>query len=368
MPSLARCIQSSLLLLVVVLVLLITGCDTPGDNSTTPLQAATPAVEVPPPYAPAPTPTFPTMNTVVSQTVEGVTISIVPVHADAHRMVLALRIQGPARPYDRAFDLAWITPGKDYMPSLSANGKDLPLVQGHGVLISPAGEPSDGQSVLAFDASGLETGADTIERVQSLSLQLSLPVYENNHPDEYRPWPPGPVVTRAIEANEVPTQVPPPPASRLLSFEFSFQVPFDSERIVLRPHQTVEQNGLQVTLRQLDITASEALVTLHYVVLNREVFDRQRGPGVSAVLTVPSESSGEDITIVSEPEAVEFGADAEGEMVFSYSEPSLLRKTSVDCTLSVSAGSTSASRVDGSGSPPLGEWIFPVMVPATSSP
>ncbi|HET9495309.1 MAG TPA: hypothetical protein VFR15_13855 [Chloroflexia bacterium] len=372
MTSLARCLQGSLFLLVVVLVPLITGCDMPGDSSNSPAQPATPAVEVPPPFTPAPTATFPADNIAVSQTVEGITISVAPLHADAHRVVLVARVQGPAKPYDRAFDLAWVARGKDYMPSLSANGKDLPWVQGGSVIIPPAGEPGDGQSVLAFDASGLEIGADTTGTVQILSLHLSLPVYEDNEPDEYRPWPPGPVVTRAAGATEVPTptQLAPAsrPASRLLPFEFSFQVPFDSERIVLQPEQTVEQNGLSITVRQVDITASEALITLHYAALNRGAIGGVN-PGVSAGLTVPSESTGEVFTLVSDPDGFMFGTETEGDIVFSYTEPSLLRKTPVDIALSVSAWKMSASRIGGVPEPsPIFDWTFRFTVPVTSTP
>jgi hypothetical protein len=240
------------------------------------------------------------------------------------------------------------------------------------VIISPAGEPSDGQAQIAFDTSGLETGAATTEKVQSLSFHLSLPVYEDNQPDEYWPWPLGPVVTRVAGATEVPTptQVPPDsrPASRLLPFEFSFQLPFDSKRIVLQPEQSVEQNGLRISVRQVDITASEALITLHYAALNREVIGGV-DPGVSAGLTVPSESNREVFTLVSDPDGFMFGTETEGDIVFSYTEPSLLRKTPVDIALSVSAGKMSASRIGGVPEPsPVFDWTFRFTVPATSSP
>jgi hypothetical protein len=376
MTSLARCLQGSLFLLVVALVPLITGCDMPGDNSNAPVQTATPAAEVPPPYHPAPTATFPANNTVASQTVESVTVSVAPVHADAHQVVLVVRVQGPARPYDRAFELGRWVADNEYLASLTANGTEVPHVDGiahfstSAVIISPAGEPADGQVRIACDTSGLAMGKDATGNVDSLSLHLSLPVYENNHPDEYWPWPPGPVVTRATRATEIPTQVPPAsrPASRLLPFEFSFDVPFDPDRIVLQPQQAVEQNGLRITLTELDITASEALVTLHFVARDREVIGGVN-PGVSAGLTVPSESTGEVFTLVSDPDGFMFGTETEGDIVFSYTEPSLLRKTPVDIALSVSAGKMSASRIGGVPEPPpIFDWTFRFTVPATSSP
>jgi hypothetical protein len=378
MTSSARYIQGSLFLLVVMLVSLMTGCSMAGDRPNAPLQTAAPAVEVPPPYNPAPTATFPANNTVVSQTIEGVTISVAPLHADAHRVVLVVRVQTPAKPYDRAFDLAWFAPGKDYLPTLTANGKSLHWVYGTDrfgasvVIISPAGETADGQAQIAFDTSGLEIGAATTGKVQDLPLHLSLPVYENNQPDELWLPPPLPVVTRAAGATEVPTptQLPPAsrPGSRLLPFEFSFQVPFDSRRIVLQPEQTVEQNGLRITVKQVDITASEALITLHYAALNRGVIGGVN-PGVSAGLGVVSESRGEGITIVSDPDGFMFGTETEGEIIFSYTEPLLLRKSPVDIALRVSAGKMSASRIGGVPEPPpIFDWTFRFTVPATSSP
>jgi hypothetical protein len=213
-------------------------------------------------------------------------------------------------------------------------------------------------------------GKDATGKVESLSLHLSLPVYENNQPDEYWPWPPGPVVTRAAGATEVPTQLPPAsrPASRLLPFEFSFKVPFDSERIILLPEQAAEQNGLRITVRQVDITASEALITLHYAALNRGVIGGVNR-GVSAGLTVPSESNGEVFTLASDPDGFVFGTETEGDIVFSYTEPSLLRKTPVDIALNVSAGKMSASRIGGVPEPsPVFDWTFRFTVPALSSP
>jgi hypothetical protein len=267
MVSLARSKWIGLYFLAVVLAPLITACDTPWDNSALPLQTATPGTVVPPTSIPPPTPTFPSNSSVLSRTLEGVTISVAPLHADAHRVVLALRIDGPARPYRRALEVGWGVTSSDPVPNLSVDGKDLPWLESGSItgVIAAAGEPVHGQGTLLFDASKLTISGTKDGTTQSLALQLSLPVYENNQPpEEY--WPPKPADTGITGAAETPTQVPAAslPASRMLPFKFTFEVPFDGERIVLQPAQSIEHNGLKITLERVDITASEALVTVHY--------------------------------------------------------------------------------------------------------
>ncbi len=63
---------------------------------------------------------------IVTQTLEGITVGAQVVYADAHRIVLALSMDGPAQPYSRSLEFSWSDARKMTGPTLSVEGKVLP--------------------------------------------------------------------------------------------------------------------------------------------------------------------------------------------------------------------------------------------------
>ncbi len=288
---------------------------------------------------------------IVTQTLEGITVGAQVVYADAHRIVLALSMDGPAQPYSRSLEFSWSDARKMTGPTLSVEGKVLPWMYEattgmYAGLVSVAGEPIHKEGTLAFDASELHWDMrDTQGDMQNLPVSLSLPLLVNN----------------AIETS---TNIP--PALHTLPFDFSFDAAFDSRKAVINVGQTVEENDVEVTLERLDITASEARISISYSATKPGTFLAQEDTAILANLTIHNKEDGTSVTLVGGPDWMCHGGSDGDECVFIYAAPSLISSAPIDCTLTVSAGAEHASHVNSYYAPPHDPWVFHFTLPGVS--
>ena len=299
-------------------------------------------------------PTIPPLATatettaVITQTLEGVTIGVQVVYADAHRIVIDLTLDAPAQPYSRSLEFSWSDAQRLNGPTLSVEGKELPWMRDattgiYAGLVSVAGEPIHKQGTLTFDASGLQW--DNADK-QNLPLHLSLPLLVND-----------------ATVNSTNTL----PALHTLPFAFSLDAAFDTRKAVIHVGLTVEENDVEVTLERLDITASEARISLRYSATKPGTFLAQQDIAILANLTIHNREDGTSVTLVGGPDWTCHGGSDADECVFSFSAPSLISSAPIDCTLTVSAGAEHASHVNSYYAPAHDPWVFDFTVPAAST-
>ncbi len=224
---------------VVIMGLMLAACDQQGPSpgpigSILPTGTASVVAQMPERQTPETTPISP----VASQVIEGIKVSVQPVAFDAHRVIVAYSLEGPAQPYRYGLSASNYIYDPDNRPVLSLGGKGLPLIYDRGIYnelyldggVPAAGKPVRVQGKLYFDASKL----DGSTAIQELPMRLSLPISINN--ELYGP--PVPVPTGMVIA---PTKTPTVAhaASRTLMADMSFSVPFDTRHIVVQTNQTV---------------------------------------------------------------------------------------------------------------------------------
>lgn len=339
MPFVSRTPKQALFLALLLLVPGLQGCD--GSKKQV-LLPATP------------------MSRTLTQTLESVTVTVNVVNVDAHRVVLDLTLDGPAQPYGYALELTWIYAPQIDGPTLTAGGKELPFLPqaGDGMISgaqTPDGLPLFSQGMIAFDASDLQWDQPRVP------LHLSLPLLVNNEPFV----PPLPVPTGTIPATSTPTQVP--PISHIITFDFTFDVAYDARQVVLEPRQEVESNGVKMTLERIDVTASEALVSVRYSETRPDTFLNMVWVAFATLLVGPGNDE-HRLTLSGEPDW-DCGAGLDtNEFVFSFVLPTLIDVVPVDCTLLISAGEPSPKHIGigGSSPPPLGDWVFQFTAPAST--
>ncbi len=342
MPFVSRTRGRAFFVAVLMLVLSLQGCDMAGTEWRPP---------------PLPTP----MSATSRQTIEGITARVQTVFADAHRVVLALTLEGPAQPYGYELEITWIYEPQLPGPALTAGGKELPFLPQAGAgMISgaqtAAGLPLLGQGVIAFDASDLSWDQAQVP------LHLSLPLLVNNKPFVA----PLPVPTGTIPATSTPTQVPPASYAYVLTFDFTFDVAYDSRQVVLEPQQEVESKGVKMTLERIDVTASEARVSIRYSAPKPGMFI-DLGDWVSfSTLFVGPEGGENSLMLLGQSDACYSGLES-NICVFSYDGTPLIGDAPMDCRLTVTASQPSPKYIGGEGPPPYGTWVFHFAVPAVST-
>jgi len=275
---------------------------------------------------------------------EGITVDAQVVYADAHRIVIALNMDGPAQPFSRSLEFSWSDANKLNGPTLSVEGKALPWMYDattgmYAGLVLVAGEPIHKEGTLAFDASELNWDK------QNLPLHLSLPLLVNN----------------AIE-----NSTKAPPTLQTLPFAFSFNAAFDTRQAVIHVGQTVEENDVEVTLERLDITASEARISIRYSAMKPGTFLAQQDIAILANLTIHNREDESSVTLVGGPDWTCHGGSDGDDCVFSFSAPALISSTPIDCTLTVSAGVEHASHVNSYYAPSHDNWVFHFTLPAST--
>jgi len=367
--------QCASFLMLALFTLAIGACDdTSATTAPTPLPT-----NVNPPVATL-TPITPT----VSQTLDGITIGVQPLHADAHRITLAIRVDGLAKPHAYQFWRypPWPTTTKDLL-ILSVGSTVLPWIESTGGALdgaAHAGEELHDQSTLAFDASGLQITSAT------LPLRLSIPLYIDNNPIfPVYPLEPLPLPTSAVPVTDTPTPVPAtdtptpaplptlPPSS--LQFTFSMTMPFDSRRTITDVGQTVESSDVAVTLERIDITSSEAQVWLRYSPTKPDTFLKVTDWAMSGSLSIGSRG---DNGVANGPASLQENPDDEeypsvpgrcnsnissNPCFLSYLDPPFLGTNPRDATFILTADSLSPNQGPWPAAPSLGTWTFRFNIP-----
>ncbi|HIE38809.1 MAG TPA: DUF4179 domain-containing protein [Anaerolineae bacterium] len=186
----------------------------------------------------------------LSQTVEGVTVTLERAYADANRVVVGFTVSGPD--------------GQRYDPYrvtlVGTDGAALPLATGMGMtgssdVLGADLPPGDGAHVLSFDAAAVEGEPAELDLRLVVELErVTLP------PDATGPFltsarPPANTPDSAVVVDLEP--LPTPDEGAIVGpFIFDFSLPFDPGHTV-EVRQTAEAAGVAVRLERVLITPSE---------------------------------------------------------------------------------------------------------------
>lgn len=254
----------------------------------------------------------------LSQTVNGFTVTIERVYADAHQIIIGYTVSGPP---GRAFNNFSLSDrqGRNLPTLTDTRGAELPqaLVSwGAGVDV----REGKGGYVRVYDGAGV-TGAPT-----EITLRWEVPVldvYERTA---------APIAGASCDGQTCAYNVAGP-------FAFDFTVPFDPGRVA-ESHQTVEVGGTPVTLERVVVART-----------GTRVFLRGAGPNAGVTLSV----DGATHTLRS-PGAVRSPWDISE--TFDYVTPAALHDKRGEWVLVVTAGHRqSDTLVQG------GPWTFRFVVP-----
>jgi hypothetical protein len=151
----------------------------------------------------------------------------------------------------------------------------------------------------------------------------------------------------------------------VITFDFTFDVEYDARQIVLEPHQEVESNGVILTLERIDVTASEARVSILYSATKPGTFI-DLGDWVSfSTLLIGPEGGENNLMLLGQSNACYSGLES-NICVFSYDGAPLIGNAPIDCTLTVTASQPSPKYIGGVAPPLYGTWVFHFAVPAAS--
>ena len=185
----------------------------------------------------------------LSQTVDGVTVTLERAYADANRIVVGYTIKGPnGQRYDARHLTLTDAAGTVFLGTI---GYGVYGVTGQSDILRVSLPPGEGAYVLAFDAAPVQ-GAPT-----KLDLRLVMEVEELVLP----PDAPSPSPTLAGSPAEPPEPMvvellPMPMGAIVGPFIFDFSVPFIAGRVIKVQH-IVEAAGVAVRLERIVVTPSE---------------------------------------------------------------------------------------------------------------
>jgi hypothetical protein len=187
----------------------------------------------------------------LSQTVDGLTVTLERAYADANRIVVGFTIKDLNGQRYEARHLALTDAAGTVFPETVGYG-----VSGQSDILKVSLPPGEGAYVLAFDA-GTVTGAP-----EALDLRLVMELEELVLP----PDTPSPSPTLASSPAEPPEPVvvelvPMPEGTIVGPFTFDFSVPFIPGRTV-EVHQTVQAAGVAITLEEMTVAPSETRAIL----------------------------------------------------------------------------------------------------------
>jgi len=188
----------------------------------------------------------------LSQTVEGVTVTLERAYADANRIVVGFTIEETAgRRHEARLTLT------------DADGDVFPATIGYGVtgqsdLFGVSLPPGERAYVHAFDAAAVQGPPET------LNLRLVIELEELVLPPE-APSPSPTLSGSPVEPSEpmVMELEPLPQGAIVGTFTFDFSVPFIAGRVA-EVNQTVEAAGVAVRLERVVVTPSETRAYLRF--------------------------------------------------------------------------------------------------------
>jgi hypothetical protein len=190
----------------------------------------------------------------LSQTVDGITVTLERAYADANRIVVGSSIKGPnGQRYDAHHLTLTDAAGTVFSGTLGYG------VTGQSDILKVSLPPGEGAYVLAFDAAPVE-GVPT-----ELDLRLEMEVEELVLPPsapELSPIPDSPPAEPPDSMVVVLEPLPAPAPEAIVGpFTFDFSVPFIPGQTV-EVQQTVEAAGVAVRLERVVVTPSETRVIL----------------------------------------------------------------------------------------------------------
>jgi len=190
----------------------------------------------------------------LSQTIEGVTVTLERAYADANRIVVGFTVIGPD---DQRYDPHRVTLS-------DANGTVFPLMSGLGAtgqsdLFDLSLPPGEGAYVLAFDAAAVEGTPAELDLQLGLEVEKLTPSSDasNSFLTSARP-PIEKPSDKVVELKPLPT---PAEEDIVGTFTFAFSVPFNAGHII-KVRQTVESAGVAMRLEKVVVTPSETRAIL----------------------------------------------------------------------------------------------------------
>jgi len=192
----------------------------------------------------------------LSQTLDGVTVTLERVYADANEIVIGYTIKGPNGQRYHAYHLTLTDAAGAVFPGTVGYG-----MSGQSDILEASLPPGEGSYVLAFDAAAV-TGAP-----KELDLRLVMELEKLVLP----PDAPSPSPTLAGSPAEPPESMVvvleplPTPDERAIvgPFAFDFSVPFIPGRVA-EVNQTVEAAGVAMRLERVVVTPSETRAYLRF--------------------------------------------------------------------------------------------------------
>jgi hypothetical protein len=190
----------------------------------------------------------------LSQTLDGVTVTLERTYADANEILIGYTIKGPnGRRYD-VYHLTLTDAAGIVFPGMFGSG-----MTGQSDILQVSLPPGEGVYVLAFDAAAVEGTPPTLHLRLTMELvELVLPpsTPELSPTPDSPPAEPPDVMVVVLEP--LPT---PAPEAIVGPFTFDFSVPFIPGQTV-EVQQTVEAVGVAVRLERVVITPSETRAIL----------------------------------------------------------------------------------------------------------
>lgn len=185
----------------------------------------------------------------LSQTVDGVTVTLERAYADANRIVVGYTIKAPNGQRYEARRLTLTDAAGTVFHETVGFG-----VSGASDILEAAPPPGEKVNVVSFDAAPVE-GAPA-----ALDLRLEMELEERALPPGASASPPTPGGLPAEAPMRV--EVQPLPVGRIIGpFTFDFRTPFIPGRVI-EMNQTVEDAGVAVRLERLVVTPSETRATI----------------------------------------------------------------------------------------------------------
>ncbi len=189
----------------------------------------------------------------LSQTVNGVTVTLERAYADANRIVVGFTIKSP--------------PGQRYharhLTLTDAAGTVFPSTVGYGAagqsdIFNVSLPPGEGAYILSFDAAAVEGAPEELDLRLVMELEeLVLPTNAPEAPPTSDSPPAEPPDSMVVMLEPLPT----PTIVGTLTFDFS--VPFIPGRVA-EVNQTVEAAGVAVCLERVVVTPSETRAYLRF--------------------------------------------------------------------------------------------------------
>jgi len=189
----------------------------------------------------------------LSQTIDGVTVTLERAYADANRIVVGFTIKDPnGQRYDAGHLTLSDMTGTVFSPTIGFG------VTGQSDILQVSLPPGEGADVICFDADPVE-GAPA-----ELDLRLVMEVREFVLPLDAPEPPPTPISPPdEPPASMVVEALPVPEGAIVGPFTFDFSVPFIPGRVA-EVNQTVEAPGVAVCLERVVVTPSETRAYLRF--------------------------------------------------------------------------------------------------------